>query len=122
MKSDIVLSIRPSELKLIKGCSTSREVWLKLESIFQSKGPARKATLLKRLMLHRMFEGEDIREQVNNFFDTVDKLAEMNVDINVDLLAIMLLYSLPSCFENFPCAIECAGHLAVTGIAQNKDC
>jgi len=46
-KSDIILSIKSSELKQIKGCETSREVWLKLKSIYQSSGPARKATLLK---------------------------------------------------------------------------
>ena len=34
-KSDIILSICPSELKQIKGCETSRDVWLKLESIYQ---------------------------------------------------------------------------------------
>lgn len=37
-KSDIILSIKPSKLKIIKGCTTSREVWLKLESTYQSKG------------------------------------------------------------------------------------
>ena len=57
-QSDLVLSISPSEIRHIKGCNTSREIWLKLERIYQSKGPARKATLLKRLILHRMQEGE----------------------------------------------------------------
>ena len=37
---------------------------------------------------------------------SVEKLNEMDVQINNDLLAIMLLYSLPPCFENFRCAIE----------------
>ena len=50
-KSDIILSINPSELKQIKGCATSREMWLKLKSIYQSKAPARKASLLKQLIL-----------------------------------------------------------------------
>jgi hypothetical protein len=58
--SDIILSIKPSELKLIKGCTTSREIWLKLKDTYQSKGPAQKATLLKQLTLQRMEEGEDI--------------------------------------------------------------
>lgn len=105
-KSDIILSIRPSELKLIKRCNTSKEVWNKLENIFQSKGPARKATLLKQLTLHRMEEGDDVKTYVRKFFDTVDKLAEMNIEINAELFAIMLLYSLPSSFENCRCAIE----------------
>lgn len=105
-KSDIILSISPSELKLIKGCETSRQVWQKLESIYLSKGPARKATLLKQLTLLRMEDGADVREHVNKFFDTVDKLEEMEIEINKDLLSIMLLYSMPSNFENFRCAIE----------------
>ena len=105
-KSDIILSISPSELKQVKGCLTSREVWLKLEGIYQSKGPARKATLLKQLTLQRMEDGGDVREHVSKFFDAVDKLNEMEVTINPDLLAIMLLYSLPPNFENFRCAIE----------------
>ncbi|KAK9744324.1 protein of unknown function (DUF4219) [Popillia japonica] len=104
--SDIILSIRPSELKQVKGCKTSKEAWLKLEKVYQSKGPARKATLIKQLMLQRMEKSGDVREHLRNFFDAVDKLNEMSVDINSDLLSIMLLYSLPANFENFRCAIE----------------
>lgn len=53
-----------------------------------------------------MDDGGDVREHVSNIFDAVDKLSEMEVTINPDLLAIMLLYSLPPRFENFRCAIE----------------
>ncbi|XP_051166009.1 uncharacterized protein LOC127284555 [Leptopilina boulardi] len=102
-KSDISLSIHPSELKQIKGCATSREVWLKLESIFQSKVPARKATLIKQLTLQRMDDGDDTREHVRKFFDAKDKLGEMDVEVNPNLLSILLFYSLPTSFENFRC-------------------
>lgn len=104
--SDLILAISPSELKQIKGCDTAHAVWEKLHSIYQSKGPARKATLLKQLMLHKMAEKECVREHIRNFFDAVDKLQEMEVEINEDLLTIMLLYSLPPSYENFRCAIE----------------
>jgi hypothetical protein len=40
-----------------------------------------------------MDEGDDVRAHLNGFFDAVDKLAEMDVEINPNLLAIMLLYS-----------------------------
>ena len=46
-RSDILLSISPSELRQVKNYETSRKLWLKLEEIHQSKGPAKKATLLK---------------------------------------------------------------------------
>lgn len=105
-KSDLILSISPSELKQLKNCETAHETWIKLENIYASKGPARKATLLKQLTLQKMQEEDDVRNHINKFFDAVDKLGEMNVDINADLLSIMLLYSLPSSYENFRCAIE----------------
>jgi hypothetical protein len=43
-KSDLILAMNASELRQIHhSCETSREIWMKLESIYESKG--RKATL-----------------------------------------------------------------------------
>ncbi|CAH2018096.1 unnamed protein product [Acanthoscelides obtectus] len=78
--SDIILSISPSEIKQVKNCNTSKELWQKLEGIYQSTRT-----------LQRMEEGQDIRCHLNSFFDAVDKLNDMDVEINADLLAIMLL-------------------------------
>lgn len=105
-KSDLNLSIGAGQLKLVKNCTTSRELWLKLENTFQSKWPARKVTLLKSLTLKRMSEGNDVREHLHDFLDTVDKLSEMDVLISPDQLAVIMLYSLPSTFENFRVAVE----------------
>lgn len=105
-RSDLILSMQPSELKQVRDCVTSNDVWKKLHSIYQSKGPARKANLLKQLFLNKIKTGEDIREHVRKFFDIVDKLKDLEVEINDDLLTIMLLYSLPDNYENFRCAIE----------------
>ena len=102
--SDLILGINPSELKQIKRCVTSNAVWATLHAIYQYKGPARKATLLKQLILHKMQEGEDVRDHISKFFDAVDKLEEMEVNVNQDL-TILLLYSLPETYENFRCAI-----------------
>ena len=52
----------------MRGIETSRGVWLKLESIYASKGPARKATLLKQLTLQKMSENDDIRDHLRKFF------------------------------------------------------
>ena len=58
-----------------------------------------------------MEEGSDVREHLNKFFDAVDKLQDMQVDLHPDVLATMLLYSLPSSFDNFRCAIEARDEL-----------
>ena len=105
-KSDLILSINPSELKQIRGCVTSKEVWEKLENVYMSKGPRRMASLLKQITQQKLQEGEDVREHLSKFFDAVGKLEDMDVNINDKLLTIMILNSLPNSFENFRCAIE----------------
>jgi len=105
-RSEIILSISSSELKIIKGCTTSNEMWLKLKSVYQPKGPARKATLLRRLTTLKMQSRSDIREHLRNFFNTVDEINEIGVQIDEDLLSTMLMISLSNEFDNFRCAIE----------------
>lgn len=105
-QSDIILAVSTSEIKQVKNCKTAQEIWKKLEEIFQSKGPARKVALLNNLMSLKMQDGDDPREHSRQFFDTVDKLAELEVEINRELLAVMLLRSLSERFENFRCAMS----------------
>ncbi|XP_026825989.1 uncharacterized protein LOC113562075 [Ooceraea biroi] len=53
-----------------------------------------------------MADGSDVLTHLNDFFDAVDKLHDMDVILNQDQLTIMLLYNLPVSFENFRIAIE----------------
>lgn len=80
-KADLYLAVGDTELKQIRNCTTAREIWLKLESIFESKEPAKKASLWKRLMSHRLGEGGDVQRHVDEFFDIVDKLSESSVQM-----------------------------------------
>lgn len=104
-QSDIILVMSPSEIKQVKGCQSAKAIWTKLEEIYQSKGPMRKASLLNQLFALKMEDNGDAREHARNFVDLVDNLAEMEVDINQDLLSVMLLRSLPEKYENFKCAV-----------------
>lgn len=105
-RAELILVVSPSELRHVRGCETSCEIWQKLQTIHASKGPARKASLLKQLTLYKMGDDEDIQDHLAQFFDAKDKLNDMGVDIHKDLTSILLLYSLPASFENFRCAIE----------------
>ena len=119
-QSDLILSISTSELRQIKDCKTSREIWLKLESTYNSKGPARKAALLKQPTLSKMKEGEDVRQHLDRFFNAVDKLGEINLEKNGDHLSIMLLNILSASYENFRCAIETRDELPTTEVLKIK--
>lgn len=105
-KSDLILSISSSQLKHIRNCETAREVWIKLESIYASQGPTRKATLLEQLLSQKMRDGDDVRDYLSRFMNIVDNLQQMNVNINGELLTIMLLHSLPNSYDNFCCAVK----------------
>jgi len=94
-KGKIILAIKPSELKHITECETSKEVWMKLKELHQSSGPARKATMLKRLLRYKMANDENVRDYLANFFQTTDRLREMDINIPQDLIALMLMNSLP---------------------------
>ncbi|RLU21671.1 hypothetical protein DMN91_006047 [Ooceraea biroi] len=50
---------------------------------------------LKQLTLIKMADGSDVLTHLNDFFDAVDKLHDMDVILNQDQLTIMLLYNLP---------------------------
>lgn len=105
-KADLYLAVGDAELKQIRNCSTTREIWLKLESIFESKGSAKKASLWKQLTSFRFNEGGDVQRYIDEFFDIVDKLSELSVLVSAELQCIMFLHGLPDSFENFRCAIE----------------
>ncbi|KAM8718685.1 hypothetical protein ACLKA7_001404 [Drosophila subpalustris] len=119
-RADIVLSVCASELSLLDGCDTANACWRKLEEQFQSKGPVRKAGLLKKIALSRMNENSDIRQHIQDFFDAVNKLKEIGVPIGDDLLAILLLYSLPESYETFRCAMESRDDLPSPGVLRVK--
>ncbi|GBO18626.1 hypothetical protein AVEN_152298-1 [Araneus ventricosus] len=81
-------------------------MWEKLEGTYQSKGPARKANLLKSLLQLKMETGSDMREHIRKFSDFIDKLQDLDIVIDEDLTSVMLLYSLPANFETFRIVIE----------------
>lgn len=58
-----------------------------------------------------MREGDDVRDYLSRFMSIVDQLQALDIDINSDLLSIMLLYSLPTNFDNFCCAIKLRDNL-----------
>ena len=76
--------------------------------------------MLKQLTLQKLNEGEDVREHLMKFFDAVDKLESMDISINEDLLAILILYSLPASYEGFRCAMECRDELPSPEILEVK--
>ncbi|CAD6208896.1 GSCOCG00012765001-RA-CDS, partial [Cotesia congregata] len=86
----------------------------------QSKGPARKASLLKKIILTKLQEDGDVRKHISDFSDAVKELSEIGVAINDEVLAIILMYSLPASFSMFRTAIESRDELPSTAVLKIK--
>ena len=102
----MLLSVKSSQLIHIRKCASSKEAWKKLEDIHQPSGPARKVTLFKQLLSLKMADSDSISNHLNKFFEISEKLLEINIKMQDELLVIILLSSLPKEYENFIVAIE----------------
>lgn len=113
------MSICKSNYAAVDGLDTACEIWEKLRSPHQSKIPARKASLLKKIILTKLPEG-DLRKHVTDFSDAVKELNEMGLKINNEVLAIILMYSLPASFSMFRAAMEFMDEMPMTEILKVK--
>ncbi|KAG8237990.1 hypothetical protein J437_LFUL017067 [Ladona fulva] len=110
-KSDLIIAIDPSLLRLVKGLNTALQVWERLKSEFASTGPVKKAGLLKRISTYKIYESDDVRTQLMDFFDIAAQLEGLNIAVHPELLTIMLLNGLPASFDVFRGAIEARDEL-----------
>ena len=65
----------------------------------------------KKLTRQEMTDYYNVRNHLDEFFDTVDQLSKIRIEINWGLLTIVLSYSIPARFENFHSVIESRGCL-----------
>ena len=88
------LCVKPNQLNGIKNCSTSSQAWLRQEETYNPRGPIQKVSLYKRLLNLKMSDGDDVRKHINEFTELAEKLPEIVIIIQDELLVIMLLSSL----------------------------
>nr|GEX33352.1 zinc finger, CCHC-type [Tanacetum cinerariifolium] len=76
-------------------------VWLKLETLYMTKSLANKLYLKKKLFTFCMHSGKKLSKHTYEFNKLIGDLANIDVDIDDEDQAIILLTSLPSSYDNF---------------------
>ncbi|GJT11953.1 retrovirus-related pol polyprotein from transposon TNT 1-94, partial [Tanacetum coccineum] len=76
-------------------------VWLKLETLNMTKSLANKMYLKKKLFTFYMNSGKKLSEHIDEFNKLIGNLANIDVDIDDEDQAVMLLTSLPPSYDNF---------------------
>ncbi|KAL8542762.1 hypothetical protein ACS0TY_003589 [Phlomoides rotata] len=99
--SAIILCLGDKPLREVSKEKTAIDVWKKLESLYQTKSVSNKLYVKQKLLDFRMSEDKGLSEQLDTFNRYVDDLEDLDVKLEDDDKALMLLNALPRSLENF---------------------
>ncbi|KAL8487260.1 hypothetical protein ACS0TY_023800 [Phlomoides rotata] len=99
--SAIILCLGDKPLREVCKEKAAIDVWRKLESLYQTKSVSNKLFVKQKLLDFRMLDGKDLNEQLDTFNRYIDDLEDLDVKLEDDDKAIMLLNALPRSLDNF---------------------
>ncbi|KAG8483965.1 hypothetical protein CXB51_023199 [Gossypium anomalum] len=80
---------------------TSSSLWKRLETLYATKSLANRLVLKQRLFTFRMNEGELLRDHISQFITLLNDLNNIEVHIDDEDQAMLLLCSLPPSYKSF---------------------
>eukprot|EP00253_Pinus_taeda_P003541 PITA_03541 len=104
-KSTIRLCVLDSVLLNVSGEATTKALWDKLGTLYQSKYLVNKLFLQKNLYNLRMKDGDSVIEHLNTFNTVVSQLASVDIKISDKDKCISLLCFLPVSWDSLVIAI-----------------
>ncbi|KAJ9552349.1 hypothetical protein OSB04_016394 [Centaurea solstitialis] len=99
--STILLSLADKVIYEVADEETVASQWLKLESLYMTKSLMNKLLLKQRLFSLRMKEGMPFKEHLDELNSILMDLKNVEVKIEDEDVALILLVSLPASYENF---------------------
>ncbi|KAL8465406.1 hypothetical protein ACS0TY_034785 [Phlomoides rotata] len=99
--SAIILCLGDKPLREVSKEKTAIDVWRKLESLYQTKSVSNKLYVKQKLLDFRMSEDKGLSEQLDTFNKYIDDLKDLDVKLEDDDKALMLLNALPRSLDNF---------------------
>ena len=99
--SSIQLSLTDEVLRKVAEIEAADELWKRLETLYMKKSLTNRFFLKQRLYTFKMEEGVSIDKQLDRFNEIIMELKNMEVEINDENQALILLCSLPSSYTHF---------------------
>nr|GEX57920.1 retrovirus-related Pol polyprotein from transposon TNT 1-94 [Tanacetum cinerariifolium] len=97
----LLLCLDNKVLREVNKEDSAAGVWLKLETLYMTKSLANKLYLKKKLLTFYMHSSKKLSEHIDEFNKLIGDLTNIDVDIDDEDQALMLLTSLPSSYDNF---------------------
>lgn len=93
LSDDVIIEVADEE--------TATGLWVKLESLYMTKSLTNKLLLKQRLFRLRMQEGTPLRDHLDKLNKILLDLRNIDVKVEDEDAALILLVSLPESYENF---------------------
>ena len=98
--SQICLSLVKNVLANVVGLSTIKEIWDKLENLYQSKSVSNRLYLKEQFYKLQMGEGTKISDHLSVLNGIISELETLGVKIDEEDKALRLILSLPSSYKH----------------------
>ncbi|GJW85091.1 zinc finger, CCHC-type containing protein [Tanacetum coccineum] len=99
--SCLILCLGDRVLREVTKETTAAGIWTKLTSLYMTKSLANRLYLKKKLYTYYMSPGTKLGDHIDEFNKLILDLANIDIEIEDEDQALMLLTSLPSSYENF---------------------
>ncbi|XP_057248658.1 retrovirus-related Pol polyprotein from transposon TNT 1-94 isoform X1 [Beta vulgaris subsp. vulgaris] len=99
--STIMLCLEDDIITEVAEEETASDLWLKLESLYMTKSLTNKLMMKQRLFSLRMQEGTSLRDHLDKLNTILLDLRNIDVKVDDEDAALILLVSLPISYENF---------------------
>ncbi|KAK9118944.1 hypothetical protein Scep_017037 [Stephania cephalantha] len=98
--ANILLALEDTVLFNVEGESSAIGLWDKLKNIYEGKSLTNKIFLRRQLYALKMKDGASVQEHLNHFNLLINKLMALDVKIEDDEKACLLLCSMPDSWDN----------------------
>ncbi|GJR41830.1 zinc finger, CCHC-type containing protein [Tanacetum coccineum] len=99
--STLILCLGDCVLREVTKETTAAGIWTKLTSLYMTKSLANRLYLKKKLYTYYMSPGTKLGDHIDEFNKLILDLENIDIEIEDEDQALMLLTSLPSSYENF---------------------
>lgn len=99
--STILLCLADEIIIEVSGVDVAADLWSKLESLYMTKSLTKKLLLKQRLFALRMQEGTQLQDHLDSLNSILLDLRNIDVKVEDEDAALILLVSLPNSYENF---------------------
>ncbi|GJX30083.1 hypothetical protein Tco_0238162 [Tanacetum coccineum] len=99
--STLIIFLGDRVLREVTKETTAAGIWMKLTSLYMTKSLANRLYLKKKLYTYYMSPGTKLGDHIDEFNKLILDLANIDIKIEDEDHALMLLTSLPSSYENF---------------------